>query len=117
MFSCSSLYSKLVVSTISFTPETGITNDLFIRKSGNVVIINGYLTGTSALTSNQLLGTIASGSRPVAPVRVVAEVSEAAYAVGDIAYINIGTNGEIRVSAKSGNTYKTVYFSASFMAT
>ena len=102
-------------SVVNFTPETGITNDLFIRRFGRVVVINGYLTGTSALANNQLLGTIETGNRPIAPIRLIGGVADAAYQVGDVAYVNVGTNGEIRVTTKSGNTYKTLYFSCSYI--
>ena len=102
-------------SIVGFTPETGITNDLFIRRYGRVVVINGYLTGTSAFGNNQLLGTIETGNRPIAPIRLIGGIAVAAYEVGDIAYVNVGTNGEIRVTTKSGNTYKVIYFSCSFI--
>ena len=122
MFSCaftSSLSGKITnlenFSTVTFTPSTGITNNLFIRRCGRVVSVNGYLSSTSAFGSNQLLGNIAEGNRPAAPTRFVMGVASAAYEVGDIAYGSIGDNGEVRITAKSGNTYKNCYFSVSYI--
>lgn len=109
------LYNAKEFSAVVFTPSTGITNDLFIRRYGRVVIINGYLTGSSAFGQSQLLGTIENGSRPITTVRTLASVANAAYSIGDIAYVSIDSNGEVRITTKSGNAYKSCYFSVSYI--
>ena len=100
---------------MTFTPGSGITSNLLIRRNNRVVTVYGYLTSTSAFGENQLLGTVESGNLPADTCRFVAGVANQAYSVGDIAYCAIGTNGEIRITAKSGNTYKVCYFSASYI--
>ena len=102
-------------TTVTFTPASGVTSDLFVRRYGRVVCVNGYVTSNTAFGSNMLLGTIESGNRPVAPLRAVGGVASAAYSVGDIAYVTIGDNGEFRITAKSGNTYKVCYLSVSYV--
>ena len=102
-------------TAVTFTPETGITNNLFIRRYGRVVIVNGYLTASSALGQGQLVGTIESGHRPVATVRFLVGVANAAYELGEIAYGAIDDDGKVRITTKSGNAYKSCYFSASYI--
>lgn len=101
--------------TVTFTPSSGITSDLFIRRYGRVVCINGYITSDSAFTNEQILGEIQDGNRPLAPMRLIAGVANAPYSVGDIAYIYIGNSGKILITPKSGNTYTVCYFSASYI--
>ena len=102
-------------TAVTFTPESGITNALFIRRNNRVVVINGYLQSTNAFGSNQLLGTIASGHRPSSTVRFLIEVASAAYEPGEVAYGSIGTDGKLSITAKSGNTFKNCYFSVSYI--
>ena len=113
----SSLNSNLNAYTaVSFTPESGIeTGNFFIRRYGRVICVNGAIIADTAFTANQLLGYIQEGCWPVAAVRVLAGVAAEAYSVGDIAYVAIGNDGGIRITAKSGNTYKSCYFSASYV--
>ena len=113
----SALNSNLNAYTaVSFTPESGIeVGNLFIRRYGRVVCVNGAIIADTAFTANQLLGYIQEGCRPVAAVRVLAGVAAEAYLVGDIAFVAIGNDGGIRITAKSGNTYKSCYFSASYV--
>ena len=100
---------------VAFTPSSGITSDLFIRRYGRVVCINGYITSDSAFTNEQALGEIQDGHRPFAPMRLIVGVANAPYSVGDIAYIYIGNSGKILITPKSGNTYTVCYFSASYI--
>jgi len=101
--------------TVGFTPQSGITSDLFIRRYGRIVTVNGYLTATTAFGNDQLVGTIEVGNTPVAPMRFPVEVANQAYEAGEIAYGSIGSNGAIRITTKSGNTYKCCYFSVSYV--
>ena len=103
-------------SAVSFTPETGVTSNLFIRRYGRVVCVNGYLTATNAFGSTStLLGVIESGNYPISPVRFIAGVSSNAYSAGDFAYGGISDAGNVTITAKAGNTYKVCYFSVSYV--
>ena len=101
--------------SVTFTPASGIKDNLFIRRYGRVVCANGYLTSSNAFTNNQLLGNVQAGHRPIAPTRFLCGVANQAYEVGDIAYMTIDENGDIYIAPKSGNTYKKCYFSASYV--
>lgn len=105
------------ISTITFTPASGVSSNLFVRKSGNVVSINGYLTATNAFsTSEFILGNLPAGVRPSANVRCLAGVSSVAYAPGDIAYLLVATSGNLGITAKTGNSYKVCYFNVTYIA-
>lgn len=105
------------ISAITFTPASGITNNLFVRKSGKVVSINGYLTATNAFPSSEYtLGNLPAGARPTAPIRCLAGVAEAAYTPRDTAYLLVSSAGDINITAKAGNTYKVCYFNVTYIA-
>ena len=104
------------VSNVTFTPEAGITSSLSIRKCGKVVTVNGYVQASSNFpTTTTVLGTIASGSRPVDIARFPCEFATQAYNVGAIGYCNISSNGTINVKAPTANTYNFVYFTCSYI--
>lgn len=102
-------------SVVNFEPVSGITSDLFIRRYGRIVCVNGYLTANTAFSSNQLVGYIQARHRPDAPLRCPASVAEYAYSVGDVAYIAINGDGAVRITTRAGNTYKVCYFTASYV--
>lgn len=102
-------------SVVNFEPVSGITSDLFIRRYGRIVCVNGYLTANTAFSSNQLVGYIQARHRPDAPLRCPASVAEYAYSVGDVAYIAIDPDGAVRITTRAGNTYKVCYFTASYV--
>ena len=103
-------------SDVGFTPEDGITSNLFFRKYGKVVCINGYIQGSSAFgTSWALLGVIDSGSRPTDAIRIPAMISTGYSAVGVIGNITVATNGQLGIKAPSGNTGTYCYFSCSYI--
>lgn len=109
------LNSKTTVEAITFTPAAGITSSIFMRKVGNIVMINGYVTSSTAFSSSEtVIGTIPTGSRPADAVRALAGVAAQAYSLGDYAYVSVGSQGNVAITAKSGNTYKVAYFSVSY---
>ncbi len=110
------LNTKIETTTGTVTAESGFsTANLKVKKSGNVVTVNGFFSSTSAFAaSNTQFCTVSPGFRPSDPIRIIAMVADQAYNVGDIAYINIGADGIMTIKAKSGNTYKSCYFSASY---
>lgn len=113
----STIKKSTAISTITFTPASGVSSNLFVRKSGNVVSINGYLTATNAFsTSEFILGNLPAGVRPSAHIRCLAGVSNVAYTPGDIAYLLVATSGNLTITAKSGNSYKVCYFNVTYIA-
>lgn len=105
------------ISTITFTPASGVSSNLFVRKSGNVVSINGYLTANNAFPSSEyILGNLPAGARPTTNCRCIVGVANAAYEPGDIAYLLVPSTGNIAITAKSGNTYKVCYFNVTYIA-
>lgn len=102
-------------SEVSLSMASGKTGGLFARRYGRVVCINGYISSTSAFTTNELLATIESVNRPPDTIRTLVGVANWAYEAGDLAYLSISADGTIKISPKSGNTYKVCYFTASYI--
>ena len=108
--------AKIEDAGVSFTPASGITSNLFIRRYGNVVCINGYLqSSTNFTTSETVVGNIGSVDRPSAILRLPAHTADQAYNVGTPAYVAISTNGNIVVTAASGTAHKYCYFTAAYI--
>ncbi len=103
-------------SAVNFTEESGITNNLFIRKSGKVVCVNGYIKSSSPLSIASLfVGTIASGYRPTENVRFPVAIASQPYNVGIIGYGIIGTDGKLNIKAGSDTSATFCYFSCSYI--
>lgn len=101
---------------VTFTPASGITSSLFIRRYGNVVCINGYVTATSNFTTTETtIGTIGVNDRPSGVLRIPARTAVHAYDVGSPAYVGIGVSGVINVTASSGTAHNVCYFTASYI--
>ena len=101
---------------VGFTVASGITSGLFIRRYGNVVCINGYVQyNTNFPASNTFIGTIEGSNKPSGVIRAPAHTASAAYEVGSPAYVAIGTQGGIEITAASGTAHKYAYFSVSYI--
>lgn len=103
------------IETVPFTPASGITNNLFIRKSGRTVTINGYcsrVTFTGANTSTNL-GTIGD-FLPQSTIRALCAIGANAYSVGTLGYVALDTNGKLYVSSSSAQSNRSVYFSIAY---
>ncbi len=113
----STLNSNMALSVVPFTYASGVASQfLFIRKSGSVVTVNGYVRFNSAPTATTEIGTIAAGNRPIDSVRTNAVMAEQAYFAGENAYFTIGDDGMMRVTPNAGNTYTAMYVSCSYHA-
>lgn len=103
------------ITSVTVTASSGFTSNLVVRKNNKVVTINGWVTASTAFgTSEATVATLDASGRPYSVVRGLAGVANAAYGVGDFAYVSVGTDGTIKITAKSGNTYKNAYFSLSY---
>ena len=103
-------------SAVTFTASAGMTSNLSIRKYGKVVTVNGYVQSSSNFTTEfTVLGTIASGARPVDHARFPVEFASTQYNVGEVGYGYVNTNGTINVRAPAGTTYTFVYFTCSYI--
>ena len=103
-------------SAVNFTVESGITNNLFIRKFGKVVCVNGYFRSSSPISTDELfVGTIASGYCPTDFVRFPVVIASAAYNVGNIGYGIIQPNGKLIIKAGSNTSATACYFSCSYI--
>lgn len=103
-------------SDVNFTVESGITNFLFIRKSGKVVCVNGYIKSSSPISTDSLfVGTIASGYRPTDYVRFPVVIAPQAYSVGNIGYGIIEPDGKLSIKAGSNTSNTSCYFSCSYI--
>lgn len=115
-----SLNGKFTLSGVNITTESGVTSNLFAHKhsdSNPVVTINGFVTFTNAPTSQVHFATIAQGSRPGSPVRILCGLAPYAYdPPSAIGYLNIGTDGKMYINPPTNNTSKNAYFSVSYYA-
>lgn len=114
------LNDKFNLSVAAITAASGVTSNLFARKtdsSNSVVTINGYATFATAPTASAEIGTIESGARPASSIRSVCGLATQAYnAPTAVGYITVGSGGVISVTPPSNNTSKVVYFSVSYHA-
>lgn len=109
------LNSNLELSAVPITYSSGVTlQSMFIRKSGIVVTVNGFVKFNSAPTASTEIGTIPEGNRPVDAVRTNVVMAEQAYFVGENAYLTISPDGVMKVTPKAGNTYTVMYVSCSY---
>lgn len=113
--SVDSLNRKMELSAVQATYASGVTTQsLFIRKSGSVVTVNGFVKFNSAPTELTDICTIEAGNRPSDSVRTNAIMAEQAYLLGENAYFTIGSDGVMKVKPKAGNTYTSMYVSCSY---
>ena len=103
------------IEAVPFTPASGITNNLFIRKSGRTVTINGYCSGATFSGANvsTVLGTL-SDYYPPYTIRALCAIGANAYSVGTLGYVALDTNGKLYVSSSSAQSNRSVYFSIAY---
>lgn len=111
------LTEELTLKVGTVTPVEGATtNNLMVYEKGGVVTINGYMTAPSSVgTSGVIIGTISGVDLPNAQIRAVGNVGTNAYSAKNLAYVSIGTNGDIAASAVVANAGTVVFFSASYI--
>ena len=103
----------------TFTQASGqsITDYLLIRQSGHVVSVWGYLNNVTISSGTTIIGTISNVSLPADAVRTHCNIGANAYTIGTIAYIGIGTSGNVEIFSPSGGvgSGKTIYFAVSWI--
>ncbi len=100
------------------TPHGSASNNLFINQVGNVVSINGYVSGLAALsTGENTIGQISDVSTPPAIVRTICTIANAAYSNGDQVYCSLDMDGYISITPRAATSAgKTVYLSIAYIA-
>lgn len=109
------LCSDTVTVTGTFTKaQSASTEHLVIRQFGNVVSINGYLSGLT-LNSNAetFLGTVSDVSMPEDAIRIRGAAGSQPYSVQNDAYFYLDVDGKLHVTCSGG---QAVYLSISYVA-
>lgn len=89
---------------------------LYARRNGRTVTINGYVdnllfTSGTALT----LGTINNEiGKPVQQIRALCNIGSNAYSVGEVAYLTVGTDGQLKVTPKTYSGTGAVFLSFAY---
>ena len=104
------------VETVSFTPESGVTNGFFIRKSGRIITINGYCSGITFSGANvaTTLGRL-NDYYPQNTVRALCAIGANAYSVGTLGYIAIDPDGLVTAKSSAAASSRNVYFSIAYI--
>ena len=106
---------KQTTITGAFTASTG-TQNFVVKQNGKVVSVNGFVSGaTLTAWQTKTLGTISGVSLPPAVIRTIGGVAAQAYQhPEDVAYIGVGTNGEVTVLSNQDGS-KAVYFNLTYI--
>ena len=102
--------------TLDETQSGANKNSFQIRQVGKVVTVQGYISGlTLTAGTNTAIGIISGVSLPSTELRLIANQTTAAYAMGNIIYVYMNnTTGAISLTPKT--TDDTVSFSFSYIA-
>lgn len=82
-------------------------------RSGNVVTLNGYWSGT--IKGQTIICSLSPVYRPGDTIRAICNVGSNAYSVGDLSYVSVATDGGVTLIPKdSSKTYSMCYMSLSW---
>ena len=79
--------TKIGAFTINATNHPNATSSLFVRQAGNVVSIQGYITGLTVC--NNVLGKISGVGLPPTHIRFLANSTTQPWETGDAVYATI----------------------------
>lgn len=112
------LSDQIATKSISLTVNsTNVSvNSLFVKRSGNIICINGWFRLTTAGKAGGNIFTLPSGAYPTDNVRIPCAISDQAYnAPSAFGYIVIDyQNGQMNLTTPSGNTKDAIYFTCSY---
>ena len=113
--------SDFTIQSASVTPADEsifASNNIFLKKSGNIVSMNGWAKFNNAPNSSVVLGTIPVGFRPkTGAIRSSCAISDQAYNPPKYhGYFVIGEDGSISLKAPSENSYTAIYLTATYIA-
>jgi hypothetical protein len=94
------------------------SNNLFIKQSGHVVSINGFVSGLSSLVAGEnTIGTFSGVSMPPSIIRAIASLASNAWSNGDTVYCAVGTDGSIGITPGAAiSSGKTVRLAITYIA-
>ena len=89
---------------------------LYARRNGRTVTINGYVDNLSFTSGTALtLGTINDEiGKPVQQIRALCNIGSNAYSIGEIAYLTVGTDGQLKVTPKTYSGTGAVFLSFAY---
>lgn len=107
--------SKILFVKVNSKVTETISESLKATQIGNVVIINGYCSGTFT-DQKTTIGKLSKVGLPNIFVRTLCNIGNDAYSAQRQGYLYVdNNNGEVAVTSKSGEAGSSVYVSCSYV--
>ena len=110
--------NNLAVQTGTITASSGFTiapTNSFLTKSGKVVALQLVISTSVPINTTASIAMLPNGFRPAYPINYMCRGSNSQFNADGIMYLYIGTNGEIQVRPKAGESYTFVAINCSFI--